>query len=630
MDSDRKELESQMQQLLRELSRKEGGRAQEREQVVIAEIREKGGAVKKFMEAFGNEARDQVVTFRWHPRFRKHLTPEPPREGVLCAFGAIQDLVFTPAGMEDLIRWLVKNRHVAPRQALDDLFVAGQKPKEVISLAQEMLEALLYSMSQPPALKPVLKDAELRSALRDFVAGLSQPDKVRPVLGGASAIIAEFLSQLGVANTRLYSSYRSTDIARLFLGDALTLEVDVNGSVTADRRVKDAGEQTHPTRSSYILPYNAGRTIADPTRPKSLLRHPQTGQPITARQDDRLIYRVFNHIRDHMQQWDDVIIETDSGELLQGPTGLDKDEWPFVAGFVDWDVTTDKKLKIRFLKPSQMAEIGRRFRYVILNAPGLRSFTGPESVLPQDALGKMLSEALVKQIAALREAGCKIHLELSGGAGENDRLMPFARSLRSLIGSLGLNQEELRQVTNLPDCPQPNGAIPHPSEIFNRYQRARQLAETLDADRLYVHGNDVDLVLRRNGSPGDMHNEIQADLFTKGVVVAGVLQRSTDDWVAEINNLEPLLTADGFIRLIEFGFDFARLRHPAPSSPLGMTVEGKQLFRNLVETGYYIATASNEYSVAVIPVMWPRLPAGINPTGAGDICSGISLVYSGW
>jgi hypothetical protein len=429
---------------------------------------------------------------------------------------------------------------------------------------------------------------------------------------------------------RFQASGDTTAIARLFRGDALALEVDGTGSVAAGRRVKDAGEQTHPTRSSYILPYNAGRTIADPTRPKSLLRHPQTGEPITARQDDRLIYRVFNYLQDHAQQWNEVIIETDNGELLLGPTGLDKDEWPFVAGFVDWDLTSDKKLKIRFLKPPQMAEIGKRFRYVILNAPGLRSFTGPESVQPQDALSKILGQALVKQIAALREAGGKIHLELSGGAGENDRLMPFARSLGGLIGSLGLNQEELRQVTNLPDCPQPQESIPPHSEVFNRYQRARQLAETLDADRLYVHGNDVDLILRRNGSPGDMHNEIQADLFTKGVVVAGVLQRSTDDWVAEINNLEPLLTTDGFIRLIELAYDFARQRHPAPSSPLEMTAEGKQLFRNLVETGYYIATAPNEYSIAVVPVMWPRLPAGINPTGAGDICSGISLVYSGW
>jgi ADP-dependent phosphofructokinase/glucokinase len=335
-----------------------------------------------------------------------------------------------------------------------------------------MLEALLYSMSQPPALKPALKNAELRAALRDFVAALSQPDKVRPVLGGASAIIAEFLSQLGVANTRLYSSYRSTAIARLFRGEAVALEVDRTGSVAAGRRVKDAGEQTHPTRSSYILPYNAGRKIADPTRPKGLLRHPQTGEPITARQDDRLIYRVFNYLQDHAQQWNEVIIETDNGELLQGPAGLGKDEWPFVAGFVDWEVTPDEKLKIRFLNQAKMAEIGRRFRYVILNAPGLRAFTGPESVLPQEALAKTLGEALVKQMAALREAGCKIHLELSGGAGEKDRLMPFARSLRGLIGSLGLNQEELRQVTNLPDCPQPQESIPHPSEVFNRYQRA--------------------------------------------------------------------------------------------------------------------------------------------------------------
>jgi hypothetical protein len=92
-------------------------------------------------------------------------------------------------------------------------------------------------------------------------------------------------------------------------------------------------------------------------------------------------------------------------------------------------------LKIRFLNREEMEEIGQGFHYIILNAPGLRAFTGPESVKAQEALDKMLSDALVRQLAVLRGAGCKIHLELSGGAEETDRIRPFARSVRGLIGS---------------------------------------------------------------------------------------------------------------------------------------------------------------------------------------------------
>jgi hypothetical protein len=45
------------------------------------------------------------------------------------------------------------------------------------------------------------------------------------------------------------------------------------------------------------------------------------------------------------------------------------------------------------------------------------------------------------------------------------------------------------------------------------------------------------------------------------------------------------------------------------------------------------AAREDDYSVAVVPVMWPEIVAvdpSIDTTGAGDICSGIDLVYSGW
>ena len=45
----------------------------------------------------------------------------------------------------------------------------------------------------------------------------------------------------------------------------------------------------------------------------------------------------------------------------------------------------------------------------------------------------------------------------------------------------------------------------------------------MSLDRLYVHGNDVDLILRRRGSPAAMRGEVAADQFAKGVVVLSVL-----------------------------------------------------------------------------------------------------------
>ena len=55
------------------------------------------------------------------------------------------------------------------------------------------------------------------------------------------------------------------------------------------------------------------------------------------------------------------------------------------------------------------------------------------------------------------------------------------------------------------------------------------------------------------------------------------------------------------------------------------------LFERIVNDGYLLAREERGYSVAIIPVMWPEAVAvdpSINTTGAGDICSGIDLVYS--
>jgi hypothetical protein len=150
------ELAGQLQTLLRELSRREGGSWQRREQTVIAEVKDRGGlAVKRFEQAFGEAARLQVVNFWWHPRFRKHLDPEPPREGVLCAFGALQDIVLTKKGMNAFVEWLVDPKDAAlPKkadlqQALTSILSNKRKPAmdivDVNEAAQQILDVLLYS-----------------------------------------------------------------------------------------------------------------------------------------------------------------------------------------------------------------------------------------------------------------------------------------------------------------------------------------------------------------------------------------------------------------------------------------------------------------------------------------------------
>ena len=64
--------------------------------------------------------------------------------------------------------------------------------------------------------------------------------------------------------------------------------------------------------------------------------------------------------------------------------------------------------------------------------------------------------------------------------------------------------------------------------------------------------------------------------------------------------------------------------------PSGLTEEGRRIFQRLVETGYHVKPDPEQYSVAVVPVMWPELPVELKTAGAGDICSGVSAIYSGF
>jgi len=222
----------------------------------------------------------------------------------------------------------------------------------------------------------------------------------------------------------------------------------------------------------------------------------------------------------------------------------------------------------------------------------------------------------VQQMRSLAEGGATLHLEL-GGAAPEEAIAPLAEAIGGLVPSVGINDNELALLTSLSDLRVP--VSPHRSAVFQRYQRAVALAQRLGLQRLYIHGNDVDLILRQNGSPEAMRREIEADLFAKGVVVLAILQRSLEDWPSHAIQLAPVLLWNGFQALIALAWDLVDQRG-----------QDESLFKELIETGYALADSPQGYAVAVVPVMWPTLPPGIYPGGAGDICSSVSLVYAGF
>ena len=663
--------------------------------------------MQRITKRVGNNEIFRIVREFWHPRFRKHLDLEPPQESVLCAFGEVQDNVINQAGLGALLGWATQQQGF-DQQAFQTALANPDGLKEVRNLS-EAAGVIARSLSSPPALKATVADAQLRSTLRK---GINTIPKIsmKKCLGGAPAIISDVLAQLGLQRVHIFSMYHSDAMARLYRGQPQRLDLNVN--LPRPVCVNQPGQYlvggtsySHPTRSSDIFTYKQGYTISI------------GNQSFTARQDDRVIFRVYRYIGNHANQWQQVKMKflqsSRTTTWLRGPA-VDPDEWPALRGFVRWKVN-NKALEIKYLDRSSIRQISN-YDYIILNAPGLAFFRRA------DPLEYLEVQSLRQQLEWLSEGPAKIHLEISGGADLlKDRVQLFVQNIKGLIHSVGINDGELLQVTSLSDYDPSVTITAGASAIYQRYERALRLAQELGLERLYVHGNDVDLILRKRGSSGEMRAEIRADLFAKGIVVLAVLQRTVGDWhgylqadyaiaVAqdmfkraqeELNNttqrgkpspeegkqvkqalseaqnalkeaegkfrnehfdeaerkakevqnvieetfgipaepsqqaaisLSPVLLAKSFKILIEFAYDYVRfaLEENAPDSPSGLTKDGEEVFQQIVETGYHMTRDPEEYSVAVVPVMWPELPIELNPTGAGDICSGVTVVYSGF
>jgi hypothetical protein len=588
---------------------------QERE--ILQRLHDEGSeAVQRFILDHGFH-RIVAAVHRWHARFRKSLSPDPPRESVLCAFTSVVDRLVDQDEIKSLVRWTAQQLDLTPAALLEQ---AGQRAGrglnsrggdltvEVFDLT-DVIAALLYFFESPPGLKPVVREQALRDQLERFLA--SRPSgRVRRVLGGAAAVAADVLVELEVKETALYTLYHAAaqamdhqqNVRRLSLGDAEAALTFASAQTPAIYRA--VGEDyEHPTSASVILSYDAGFAL----------------DPFRAFLTDR---EIFRHVPRGPEPppWRGIQVHSgvNVGKIEEWTLPHAADEWPWLPGFLRWWVE-EETLHLAFAGQDLLRRIAEQHHYVVLSGigPGTFDISGAS-----DKLQKLVAQEVAAQLCILADAGATLHLEISGSVGRDQQIAPMADALGVVVRSLGLNDAELLQLTSMADFQvTPEAGY---SEMYHRYRLALALAERLSLERLYVHGNDADLILRRDGSPGAMRDEVAADLFAKGVVVLSILQRSGLPWKERARHLSPVLLWRGFEALISLASDLAMERHPDHDDAYRRRLE------MILDTGYTLASQQQGYAVAVVPVMWPALPRSIHPGGAGDICSSISLVYAGF
>jgi ADP-dependent phosphofructokinase/glucokinase len=576
-----------------------------------------------------------------HTRFRRCVDLQPPPERILCAPVSVKDKVISLACSSDFFYWAC---HKAKNLTMDyDEFrqTLAQGNAEAIGIYTEFIEDAVAKSKNPSVekevhefseliaaiirafpesikgLKPIV-DRSLEKGVEEYIERIREektPPRIlfRETLGGASAIIADTMAELRQRDVWVYTTYNSNEQSQLYKRFAWWW--DPQHGQTNDP-VRDSGHQDHPIRRSYIFEFDQGLMITD-AQDNPIFD--AQGKPIQAERKDRVVFRIPPHVGSrHLNgaTWAKAVLEDEYEDWDTSLAVEGNDEWPSVPGFVRIYVDNKETLRICFLGQERLQQISRDYHYVVLAGVGLGTFQCPESAL--------LAHALAGQLEVLAGGHTRLHLELSGGIKKGGRLMPFARTIRNTIRSVGLNDEELAAIARLSDFPLSEQDVPtEAGSIYRRYLQAKALAEALYLDRLYVHGNKVDLILRKNATPGIMRQEIEADLFVKGLVVLAIFKRSFNaDWVMKARELEETeltLAKEGFWVLLRFALDLYKEEH--------WSVEELEAF---TRNGYCCDRSPGAYSLAIVPVMWPRLPENIISTGAGDICSGITVVYAGY
>lgn len=321
------------------------------------------------------------------------------------------------------------------------------------------------------------------------------------------------------------------------------------------------------------------------------------------------------------------------------------DSWPAVPFFSEASIQGRtlmlslidvKRLEAVFKGKIEIAVIG-----------GLDRLFSDPWIPPGTPLQVRLLNLVKEQLRLLRQCGVRISIEISSLLkGEYARFIKELCSEKTIV-ALGVNGiDELPDLVGIESLknqlhefwldpetvdssltvqledPKNQGS----NFEYITYLRARKLAETFDVRTLYVHTLNLDFILRRNADPGALLRAQTGDMMGKGLVIAALLKRQySAAWLNHAPQMQAAINPEAMSKLIKFALDFERYERLPNAS------------QRLIRSGYWFAPQPEQYSLAVVPVMWPdpkSIPSPsfaqtLNVTGAGDMTSGAFFFLGG-
>jgi len=453
--------------------------------------------------------------------------------------------------------------------------------------ATHILENLVARMHyQAQAGDRVRVDQDASEVLR-FLNGWfksQREDHRKEQAGGAPAIIAQVLTELREPNVVLWTAYHSQNQAKVFDPKVIFLVIDELGNLLPSP-VRDVGKPGDPEVRNYPIEFAQGTEFV-------LEKGDGTAVSVAVSNSDRVIaissgYQFFNA----------------DGSVNEAIAPAD------IAHILTHDPQHG---------PSFVAEVARAYKCWIIG--------GLHQVEEQTCQRTLESDL------RLVPPDVAIHVEIPGP----DISPWFQQVLRRYVKSAGVNVDDIERLvqkvsTNEPPRTNPP-APPSTADIREEYslRLAFWLACELHLERVYVHGLELDYIVRRidvsdDDTDHEMDQEVHAGLLAKAVVAnrargVGLVSRPLDQFG---------LPARSLIAFIKVCFLRAY-----PTQPQGwITFEDLPAFKPILDRGWFKDTFNCQgrrvdYRVAIVPVALFRIdPGDLKFVGAGDTTSAVSFVF---
>jgi ADP-dependent phosphofructokinase/glucokinase len=591
-------------------------------------------------DALGQLAASGVLLPRlielWNRRLRLSLRQDIPRERVLCGFNGFPDVAYQLNASEaaEFTGWVASQPDNLDKDICAEARTRAHAKHQPLLTSGvrtpfEMLLALKQAFEHPDReWKPVIDEGLWDKARSYIEARENAGTRLEFRMGGASGNMAYVLNALGV-DTTIHWPYHPREVAsdadgimRLMFAAEQKMEAPASeyGTYSAGR----GANQPDPVRRSFVFDFAKGSALC--------------GQKAQA--SSRVIFIIPAYLEARPRPWRRVVLRTTSRDGSKDDYELERkaveqlpeNAWPFFPVFSSKRVEGDA-LVVEIAGDTAMQRVAEQFDYFMLG--GIQAIGHPphsagivsKAQALEPVVRTIVKHALIRQLDILANNGVVVHWEV-GGIKSPQLLDDLSEIARGRIESAGLSHSELQTITTGDMYRQTRYFLADTSrqpDILRRYHRAVHLARQLNLDQLYVHGNDVDLIVRRRTTRGALRQELAVTLFAKGVVLLALLKRSVEDWEEHIKaeKVPPVLKAEGFVALLELAKELALRRFP-DQEPLE-----RRTFIDIAESGYYYTRDADDYSAVVAPVMWPQLDIPFSTAGAGDITSSVVAVYSG-